>query len=473
MNTNNVQKKKREFPHTLIIISTIILLAAVLTYVVPAGQYDRVETVNEDGQTRMLVDPSSYHRIEQQPVGLLDLFRSIPEGFRQTSWIVTLILIVGGTFHVITETGAIQGALGKIINKGKGRDIYFIPLLVFLFSLIPTFIGTLEAYLAFVPLGVMLARSMGLDALVGLSIVVAGGGAGLASGIYNPFTIGTAQALVGLPVFSAAPFRVFAFLGFNASVSFWTVRYAKKIKEDPSKSIIYDVEQEAKHEAESHVLPELDKRGVLILLTVFVGMAYLIYSVLTKQGDFKTDAPAIFLMMLIIVGIISGQSANQVMKSFIRGAQGVVGGIMVVGFAKAIAIVLENAAIIDTIIYGLQTLLVGGNRVISALSMYLIQYITNFFVISGAGQAAVTIPILSPLGDLLGLTQQTVCAAFQYGDGITNLLLPMSPLTAGAIAMAGIDYPRYFKYIWKIILTNTIIGAIAVAFAAFVNLGPF
>ncbi|HAE92614.1 YfcC family protein [Tissierella praeacuta] len=462
-------KKKREFPHTLIIISCIILLAALLTYIVPAGQYDRVE---DPASGRVLVDPSSYHGTEKNPASIMDIFTAVPKGFLATSWICFLILIVGGTFSVVTSTGAIQAFLNKAISKAKGKDIYFIPVLVFIFSLIPTFIGTLEAYLAFVPLGVLLARSMGLDALVGISIVVAGGGAGLASGIFNPFTIGTAQGLVGLPLFSAAWYRVIAFIGFNCSVSFWTVKYAKSIRKDPKNSIIYDVEQAAKKDAEEQVMPELDAKNIGILLAVFAGMAFVVYTALTG-GDFKTEVPAIFLMMMLVVGVIARYSPNKLMELFVKGASGMVGGIMVVGFAKAIAIIMEGAGMIDTIVYALSGMLTGTSKVFGAVTMFFIQYITNFFIISGAGQAAVTIPILSPIGDIIGITQQTVCAAFQYGDGITNLLLPMSPLTSGAIAIAGISYPKYFKYIWKIILTNTIIGAICVAIAAAINLGPF
>lgn len=462
-------KKQREFPHTLIIISTIILIAALLTYIVPAGEYNRVE----DPETgRVLVDPDSYHRTEQNPASIMDVFTAIPKGFLSTAWICFLILIVGGAFSVVTSTGAIQAFLNSAITKAKGKDIYFIPVLIFLFSIIPTFIGTLEAYLAFVPLGVLLARSMGLDALVGISIVVAGGGAGLASGIFNPFTVGLAQGLVGLPIYSAAWFRVIAFVGFNLSVSFWTVRYAKSIRKDPKNSIVYEVEQAAVASSKEQELPELNFRSIAILLTVLVAMGFVVRTSLTG-GDFKTVVPAIFLMMMVVVAVIAQYSPNQLMELFTKGAAGMVGGILVVGFAKAIGTIMEDAGMIDTIVHALSGMLTGSSKVVGALTMYMIQYITNFFVISGAGQAALTIPILSPIGDIIGVTQQTVVAAFQYGDGITNLLLPMSPLTSGAIAIAGITYPDYFKFIWKIILTNTVIGAICVAFAAIINLGPF
>lgn len=463
-------KKKREFPHTLIIITMIILLAAVLTYVIPAGNFERQKVQVAGGKEYNMVIPGTYHSIEQKPIGLLDLFKSVPKGFLATSWICFLVLIVGGTFHVITETGSIQAFLNKVLKKSGDKSIYFIPIIVFMFSIIPTFIGTLEAYLAFVPLGIMIARSMGLDALVGISIVVAAGGAGLASGIYNPFTIGTAQEMMGLPVFSVAWFRVIAYIGFNISVSFWTVRYALQIKKDPTKSIVYDVEQEAaKQQKDIKEFENLNFKHILTLLTVVAGMSFLIYRVLNK-GNFKEDAPAIFLMMMVVVAAINRISPNTLMRTFTKGAQNMVGGVLVIGFAKAIAIVMESGGIIDTIVYSLSTLLQGTHVVFGAIVMYIIQYITNFFIISGAGQAAVTIPILGPIGELIGISKQTICAAFQYGDGITNLLLPMSPLTAGAIAIAGISYPKYVKYIWKIILTNTIIGGCCVIYAAMINL---
>lgn len=460
------QEKKREFPHTLVIISAIILFAAILTYIIPSGAYERIQ-VGE----RLVVDPGSFAFTGRHPETLMGLFTSIPRGMQETAWIAFLVFIVGGTFSVIENTGAIQSFLGKILKFSKGKDWVILPFIVFGFSLIPTFIGTMEAYLAFIPIGILLARTMGFDALVGISIVLAAGNAGLASAITNPFTAATAQQLVGLPIYSAQHLRIAAFIGFNASVSFWTVRYALKIKKDPTKSIIYDLEQQAKQE-EIKELPVMSFRHVLILLTVVVGMGVVIYGALHGM-DFKTEVPAIFLMMLIVAGVAAGYSVNKMASEFVNGAKKMVMGVMVVGFAKGISMVLSDGMIIDSVVYGLSSLLIGLPKVVGAIAMYLIQIVMNTFIISGAGQAAATIPIMSPLGDVLGITQQTVVSAFQYGDGITNLLLPMSPATMGAIAFASIPYPKYVKFIWKIILTNLIIGGAIVAFAAATNVGPF
>ena len=456
----------KEFPSGLVIICCLILAAALLTYIIPGGEYVR-ETI--DG--RQVVDPNSFSYVDSNPASIMDIFASVPKGFQATSWICFLILIVGGAFSVISDTGAIQAGLNSLLRKSKGKDVYFIPVIVLLFSIVPTLMGTLEAYLAFVPLGVMLARSMGLDALVGIAITVCAGGAGLASGITNPFNIGVAQGLVGLPVFSAAWLRILAFIGFNASVSFWTVKYALKVKQDKKNSWIYDVEMRANQEADVEA-PVFTTRHKFVLLTVVVGMAYIIRTALTG-GDFKNGIPAVFLMMLIVVGAIMKYSPNEIFAKFGKGAQGVVGGVLVVGFAKAIALILDNSGTIDTIIHASAQLLNNASGVFTALIMYLIGHIGNFFIISDAGLSTVLIPILSPIGDMAGITQQTVCAAAVFGGALGNMIMPTSPLTSGAIAMADIDYRVYLKFTIRIFLTNSIWAAILVVLAAVIQIGPF
>ena len=459
----------KEFPSGLVIICTIILVAAILTYIIPGGEFVRTEI---DG--RQVVDPNSFTYVASHPASLIDIFTAIPKGFVQTGWICFLILIVGGSFSVISGTGAIQAGLNALVGKSKGKNVYFIPVIVLLFSIVPTLMGTLEAYLAFVPLGIMVARSMGLDALVGIAITVCAGGAGLASGITNT-SIAIAQGLVGLPAFSGIWIRVIAYICFNCSVSFWTMKYALMVKKDPTKSWCYDIEQKAKLADKNDDLPiggQFTGKHALILLTVIIGLAYIIYTALTG-GDFQNGIPATFLMMLVVVGIIMRYSPNELMAKFGKGAQGVVSGVLVVGFAKAIAIVLDNSGTIDTIIHASVQMLNGASGVLTAEIMYLIGHIGNFFIISDAGLATVLVPILSPIGQIAGITQQTVVHAAILGGALGNMIMPTSPLTSGAIAIAEIDYRIYIKFTIRIFLTNAVIAAIMVAVAAMVQLGPF
>lgn len=463
------EKKKRDFPHTLVIIFVIILFAALLTYVIPAGEYMRVE----DSTTgRTLVDPNSYKRIDATPAGIMSIFTSIPRGMQETAWIAFLVLIIGGTFKTIENTGAIQAFLNKALGKAKDKNIMAIPFIIFIFTLLPAFIGNMESYLAFVPIGILIARSLGFDALVGISIIIAAGNIGLTSAIMNPFTVGVAHGIIGLPMFSAMWFRCIGFVLLYLSVTFWTVKYAIKIKKDPKQSLMYDVELEAQKEGNVE-MPELDRRKIMILITFLIGIGYVVYGAVTQTLDFQTDAPAVFIMLAIAVGVVAGYSPNKIASEFVNGAKTMIMGALVVGFAKGISVVLMDGNIIDTIVYTFSGMLVGLPKVISSLCMYLFQFVLNFFIISGSGQALTTIPIMSPLGEVIGLTQQTVVTAFQYGDGITNLLLPMSSTTIGACVLAKVSYPTYVKFIWKIIVTNAVIGGGLVIFATLINLGPF
>ena len=460
----------KEFPSGLVIICGIILIAAILTYIIPGGEYVRTEI---DG--RQVVDPNSFQYVASHPASIYDIFTAVPQGFIQTGWICFLILIVGGSFSVISGTGAIQAGLNSLVGRSKGKNVYFIPVIVLLFSIVPTLMGTLEAYLAFVPLGIMVARSMGLDALVGIAITVCAGGAGLASGITNPFNYGVGQGLVGLPAFSAMWIRICAFIGFNCSVSFWTMKYALMVQKDPTKSWCYEVEQKAKLADKDDDLPATGKftgKHALIILTMVVGIAYILYMALTG-GDYQNGIPATFLMMLVVVGIIMRYSPNELMAKFGKGAQGVVSGVLVVGFAKAIAIVLDNSGTIDTIIHASVQMLNGVSGVLTAEIMYLIGHIGNFFIISDAGLATVLVPILSPIGQMSGITQQTVVHAAILGGALGNMIMPTSPLTSGAIAIAEIDYRIYIKFTIRIFLTNSVIAAILVAIAAITQVGPF
>ncbi len=459
--------EEKEFPSGLVIICALILLAAILTYIIPGGEYVRQEL-----NGKMVVDPDSFTYVASHPAGLMDIFTAVPQGFISTGWICFSILIIGGSFSVISNTGAIQAGLNSLLKKTKGRDVYAIPVIVLLFSIVPTLMGSLESYLAFVPLGIMVARSMGLDAIVGVAITVCAGGAGLASGITNPFNYGVGQGLVGLPAFSAMWIRVLAFIGFNASVSFWTVKYALGVKRDMHNSWCYDVEVRAS--AEEVVMPEFTLKHKLVLLEVVVGMSYVIYGALTGGNDFiKTGIPAVFLMMLFATGIIMRYSLNELFRQFGKGAAGVVSGVLVVGFAKAIAIILDNSGTIDTIIHATVQMLNGASGIVTSELMYLIGHIGNFFIISDSGLATVLIPILSPVGQMAGITQQVVVHAAILGGALGNMIMPTSPLTSGAIAIAEIDYRIYLKFVIRIFLTNSVWSAILVAIATMVNVGPF
>lgn len=458
-------KKKLAFPHTLVIIFCMIVFVSILTHIVPGGAFDRIDV---DG--RAVVDPNSFHYIESTPASIFDIFKSIPEGMTSVAYIANFVLIISGAFGVIEATGATKAVLAKVLKSKAAKKMSFgiLPLVIIAFSALPASTGNAESMLAFVPLGVLFARSLGYDALVGLSITIAAGNCGFASGLFNSATTGVAQSLLGIePLFSGAWFRAIGYVLLLCSVSFWTVWYAIRITKNPSRSICANVEALAAAEGGTKaedIDDTITPRRALILVEFVVGIVTVIYGAL-HGWTLKSEMPAVFLMMAIIIGATAGFTPNEIAGKFVDGGKKVFLGFLVVGFSKAIALVMTNAGIIDTIIYGFSGLLEGMPKVIGALFMYLFQILINCFIISGSGQAAATIPIMGPLGEILGLTPQTVVTAFIFGDGLTNLVLPMSAATMGGIAIAGITYPQYLKYIWRIILTNLLVGAVMVVAA--------
>lgn len=467
----NKTSKKWAFPHTLLIIMAMIVFVAALSYVVPAGEYDRIE----DAEGRVVVDPDSYHSVPQNPTSLFDIFRSIPEGMKAVAQISNFVLIIGGAFAIVESSGATKAVLGRILSNRKANSVWILPFIIIGFSLLPALTSSAETILPFIPLGILFARLLGFDAMVGLSITVVAGSAGFASGLFNVFTTGTAQALLGITVFSGLWFRVVGYILLLCSVSFWTVWYAKKVKADPTQSICYDVELENTEFGKiEDVDTELGMRRILVLIEFALAIGVIVMASL-NQGEgifadwnFFIDTAAVIFILGIVAGITMGYSPNEIVRIFVDGAKKVLVGALVVGFARGITITLGNAQIIDSVVYGFSSLIGNVPKVIGALFIYLFQIIMNLFIISGSGQAAATIPIVGPLGDVLGLHPQTIVTAFIYGDGITNVLLPMSAVTMGGIALAGISYPQYVKYLWRIILTNLIMGGIMVMASTFV-----
>lgn len=465
---SETKQKKFAFPHTLVIIFCMIIFVAILTYIIPAGTYDRIE---EGG--REVVVPGSFHYVESNPASLFDIFVAVPDGMKQVAYIANFVLVISGAFAVIESTGATKAVLAKVL-KGKAQKMgaAVLPLVIIAFSALPAATGNAESMLAFVPLGILFARSMGFDAMVGLSITIAAGNCGFASGLFNNSTTGVAQSLLGIePIFSGAWFRAIGYVLLLCSVSFWTVWYAVRIKKDPSRSICANVEARVKAEGSTIAVTEIDDtlspRRILILIEFVIGIITVIYGAL-NGWDFGTELAAIFLVMAVVIGFTAGYSPNKIAEEFVSGCHKVLVGFLVVGFSKAIAIVMTNAGIIDTIIFAVSGALSGLPKIVGAVAMYIFQVAMNTFIISGSGQAAATIPIMGPLGDVLGLHPQTVVTAFIFGDGLTNLLLPMSAATMGGVAIAEITYPQYVKYIWRIIVTNLIIGGVMVVISTFV-----
>lgn len=465
--TKGAAKKRFPMPHTYAILFAMIVLAALLSYVLPAGEFERMKDP-DSGKT--VVVSNSYHQVESSPVGFFDTFKSIPTGMQKGSQIIFYIFIVSGVFGIIRSTGAIEAGIHKGVRHLAGREILMIPASMMLFSIGGFTMGMAEETIIFVPIGIALARAMGYDAVTGTAMVTLGAASGFIGGMLNPFTVGIAQSLAQVPLFSAIGFRSVVFVVVLGFAIWYVMRYARKVKADPTKSVVHDISYDSiRDEREEVAISELNTRHKIVFLVIAGGLACNIYGVFVHEW-FLLELTASFLVMGLIAGFIGGLSVNRIFDSFVSGAKAVTYGALIVGFARAITVVLEDGKIIDTIVYSLTSAISSLPDTVNVVAMFLIQSFINLFVPSGSGQATATMPIMVPIADLLGIQRQVAVLAFQYGDAITNSIIPTSSALMGYLAVAGIPYERWVKFIWRLILGWTLIACIALVVAVLIGI---
>lgn len=461
------KKKKFAVPHVYILLLFLIAICSVLTYIVPAGQYDMM-TVG----TREVVDATTYHSVAQTPVSLLQFLSSVPRGMQESAQIIFFIFIVGGAFAVVQETKAIEAGMGRLIKSMAGMTIIIIPIIMFLFSLGGAIFGMAEETIPFVPIFVALCVAMGYDSMTGAAVVLCGAGAGFAGAFMNPFTIQVAQGIAELPLLSATSFRVVMYVCMVLLATTYVMRYAHKVKKNPQLSLMHDFDKKREDAIDLDALQEFGAKEKGVLLVFLASIVLLVFGVI-KWGWYMDEIAALFLGMSIICAVIVRMGFNNYANVLGRGMAEIASGALVVGFARGILVVLNDGSILHSILHAAAAALGQLPSMISALGMYVFQCLLNFIVPSGSGQAAVSIPIMAPLGDLVGVTRQTTCIAFQLGDGISNIFTPTSGYFMAGLALAKIPWAKWAKWILPLIGLEYLLGAIFVTVAQMMQLGPF
>lgn len=461
-------KKKLQVPHVYVLLIGIILLCSVLTYIIPAGQYQMMTL--ESG--REVVDAASFQNVANTPVNLMGFLSSIPRGMIESASIIFFIFIVGGSFTVLQDTGAIEAGLGRLTKALSGRETVIIPAVMIAFSLGGAIIGMAEETLPFIPIMVSLAIAMGFDSMTGTAMVLCGAGCGFAGAFMNPFTIGVAQGIAGLPLFSGMMLRVGLYLCILTITITFVVLYARKIKRQPQLSCMYDIDIAREDKLDLSNLHVFGGREKLILLIAAASIGLLIFGVV-KYGWYMNEIAALFLGMAMVVAVVGRMGFNGFANSLGKGMADVAAGALIVGFARGILVVMTDGNIIHPILNSAANFLSQLPGAVTAVGMYIFQCFLNFIVPSGSGQAAVSIPIMAPLADLVGVTRQTACLAFQLGDGISNIFTPTSGYFMAGLALAKIPWTKWAKWILPLICTQYILGAIFVAIAQMTNFGPF
>ena len=462
-------KKKFVFPNTYVIIILMMIVAVLLTWIIPSGEFERVK---DEVSKQSIIIPGTFKYIENNPISFLQIPVYIMKGLAKASDIVFLVIIVGGAFNIIIETGMFQSFAGRLTKVFSNKEVLIIPAFSTIFALACTTMGV-NTFIGFAPIAVIIARSIGYDAIVGVSMVALGGAIGFSTGAFNPFTTGVAQSIAGLPIFSGVGYRFVCLVVFLIVTNIYIIWYAKKVKANPEASVVYEMEQENKKvEVSEKQHDKIEGRHYLVLLIVIACFVLLVYGSQNWKWKLQENA-AMFLWMGVLSGFAYGFGPSKIAEEFTKGAKKLVYGALMIGMANGISLILADGKILDTTVQYLGGLLVVLPSHAQAAGMFLMQLLINGLITSGSGQAAATMPIMLPVADIIGMTKQTAVLAFNFGDGLSNYILPTSSALMGFIAMVGISYSNWMKFMWKLFLIWTVVGAVLVIVANSINYGPF
>jgi uncharacterized ion transporter superfamily protein YfcC len=437
--------RSSRMPHTLVLLFGMIVLALLLTYTLPAGEYQRVE--NDEG--RLQVVPGSFVTVaDREPLSPLVVLTAVPRGLEAAAEIIFFVFIIGGAFAVLRETGAVDAALGAALRRLGHHPLWLIVGGVRLFMVGSSTIGMAEEYLPFVPVLVALALALRYDALTGVAIMTVGYSVGYGIATINPFTVLIAQDVAGLQPGSGLWYRVALAALFVPIGVHHVWRYAKRVRADRSASLVADIPPPAA--AATRDVP-LDAGRLGALAAVAAALVVLVYG-LTQRGWYLIEMSALFLGLAALLAAIGRISPNRAAVTFGAGAAELTMTALLIGFARAIQVVLDEGGVIDTIVHGLSVPLESLGPSLAAVGMLIVQALTNFFIPSGSGQAYVTMPIMAPLADVVGVSRQVAVLAYQFGDGFTNILVPTNPVIIGILAIANVPYDRWLKFVLPFLL---------------------
>ena len=500
------KKKKFQMPHTYIIIFGVILFAAILTMFIPLGKYETKEityTMNGEEKTRTVLDPDSFEYVLDEngnrvtkvaPIfgtedfggqGILNyVFEGLTTGNKNGTavGIIAFILVVGGSFGIVLRTGAVESGIMRVISMTNGKEIFLVPILTILFSLGGAVFGMGDEAIPFVMILVPMFIAMGYDAVVGIMCSYVATQIGFGTSWQNPFGLAVAQGIAGIPVMSGAWFRIPLWIIFTALTCVFTMRYAAKVKKNPKLSVAYESDQEYREDFEKNGKADIPFTfgHKLVLLTILICMIWTIWGVVT-QGYYIPEIASQFFVMGLVSGIIglifhlNGMQINDIPRAFDHGAADLLGAAMCVGMAQGIIIILggtsaTDGTVLNTILYTISNGMKNFPPVISAWLMYVFQSVFNFFVVSGSGQAALTMPIMAPLADLVGVERQVAVLAYQLGDAFTNFIVPTSGCLLGALAAAKLEWGQWAKFQIKFQGFLFVFASIAVIVAMMIGL---
>lgn len=445
--------KKLSFPHPLVLLLLCIIVAAIASYIVPAGQFDR--EINE--QTgREVVVPGSFHKVESNPVGFFQTIVAVPLGLEKAASVVFLVFLVGGAFVVVDKTGALNNGMEWLVKKLQNKELLVIPISILIFGLLGALENFQEEIIPLVPVLLILCRRLGFDNLTAVAISLGAAAIGASFSPMNPFQVGIGQKLAELPLLSGAGFRVIFLILAMATYIAIVWRRALRIRTEPQ--LTGDIESKGVTRAQRWVL--------IILLLTFVSF---VLGVIYWGWGFQ-EMSAAFLLSGIICGLIGGLKIKGTVEAFISGFQEMAYAAILIGFASGIFVVLEQGLIIDSIVNGLFSSISSLPKELSVTGITFVQTLIHFPVPSVSGQAVLTLPVLVPLSDLMGVSRQIMVLCYQYGAGMAEILTPTNGALMAVIAAARVPFNQWFKFAIKVYGVLIAIALIALYTAMYIGL---
>ncbi len=443
-----------KMPHTLTLLFFLMVGALVLTWIVPQGAFD-TETV---AGTSVVV-PGTFEVVEEGALlSPLALFTAIPRAFGDAQAIIFFLFIIGGVLAVIRKTGTIDALLGRLLERLGGRPGLLIFITIFVFALTSSVMGASAEYIPFVLILAALCRTMKMDTMTAVGIIVAGYGIGYGAAAFNQYTVVVAQGVADLPTYSGWPIRMGLLLPFVLIGTHHVYKYSKDVQLDPARSLLTGLDMPAA-DAPTTDYPALKLTHVAILCTFLLALGVAVWGI-ARWGWYLTELGAAFLIVGVVTALIGRVGPSEVAREFVVGAKDLTETALLVGVARGIALIMEDGQILHTIVHALSVPLGTVGPELAGVGMMLMQTILNLFVPSGSGQAFVTMPLMAPLSDLLGVSRQIAVQAFLFGDGFANMIVPTNAVLMGILGMAGVPYDRWFRFCLPLLLKLLVFAAV-------------
>lgn len=445
-------------PHTLVLLFAMMVAALVATWLLPQGAFE----LAKDAKGHELVVPGTYKAVAERTwLSPIELFTVVPRALEKAADIIFFVFLVGGTIGVLRATGVIDALLGRVLQKIGDKPNVLIVVGMVLFAALSGAIGVAEEYIPFTALLIALCLAMRMDAVTALGIMVGGYAIGYGVAALNPFTVIIAQGIAGLPPTSGAWYRLALFVPFVAIGVHHVWAYSKRVQANPEASLVRGLE--SPHQPPLKY-PALDVRLTLVLSLAVLTLLAMSYGI-WKHEWYLVELGALFLGLAVVAGLVGGLGADGTAKRFAEGASELAGTALLIGFARSIALLLEDGQVLHTIVHSLAGPLQSVGSEAAAVGMLGLQTVINLFIPSGSGQAYVTMPLMAPLSDLVGVSRQTAVLAYQMGDGFSNMIVPTNVVLMSILGIAGVPYDRWFRFVWPLMVKLILAGAVAIVVA--------